>query len=369
MESKSLKELVTLCKDKGVKGYSGKKKAELITLLSLTAAAPAATAAAAAAPAAAPATTTAAATAATAAPAAAATAAAATAAATAAAATAAATAAAAATAIPNIIITTPLLRVKNKSPLRYPGGKTRAIAILKKYVAEYFPTKTVLLSPFFGGGSFELAMKSKCKIYANDLFIPLYNFWNFVRSQPQELIKVIRSKMPVSKESFQTMRSTILENKDPLDQAAAYFCINRSSFSGATLCGGFSSQAAQGRLTESSLQTLATCDTKDILFSNMDCVAFLEAHPYSEAAFIYADPPYYISSYIYGKDGDMHTSFNHEAFAAAIQKRSDWMISYNDCEYIRNLYKDCRIMKESWSYGMNASKKSSEIIILPPAGM
>lgn len=309
MESKSLKELVALCKEKGIKGYSGKKKAELITLLSQpTTVSPT-----------------------------------------------------------NVIITT--APTKNKSPLRYPGGKTRAITILEKYVATHFPSKTVLLSPFFGGGSFELSQKTKCKIYGNDLFVPLYNFWKVQQAQPHDLVKAIRSKMPVTKESFQTMRATILENEDSLDQAAAYFCINRCSFSGATLCGGFSAQAAQGRLTESSLQTLAACDTKDIEFSNMDCIAFLDAHPQTEATFVYADPPYYISSYIYGKDGDMHTSFNHEAFAAAIQKRSDWMISYNDCEYIRNLYKDCRIIKESWSYGMNASKKSSEIIILPQGGI
>jgi DNA adenine methylase len=303
MESKSLKELVIFCKEKGIKGYSGKKKAELIALLT----APQAPA--------------------------------------------------------NVIITVPTH--KNKSPLRYPGGKTRAIAILENYVKTYFPTKTVLLSPFFGGGSFELAMKCKCKIYANDLFVPLYNFWKVVQSQSAALVAAIRAKMPVTKESFHNMRSTILENKDPLDQAAAYFCINRSSFSGATLCGGFSAQAAAGRLTESSLQTLAACDTKDIEFSNLDCIAFLEAHPQTNETLVYADPPYYISSYIYGKDGDMHTSFNHEAFAAAIQKRTDWIISYNDCEYIRNLYKDCWIVQESWSYGMNTSKKSSEIIILP----
>lgn len=319
--SKSLKELITLCKEKGIKGYSGKKKTELIALLLVpTPQAP--------------------------------------------------TPAPTPTPTPtNVFLASPSLSLeKNKSPLRYPGGKTRAISILEKYVSEYFPTKTVLLSPFFGGGSFELAMakKLKLKIYGNDLFIPLYNFWKVQQAQPHTLVKTIRSKMPVTKESFQDMRSSILENPDPLDQAAAYFCINRCSFSGATLSGGFSKQAAQGRLTESSLQTLAACDTKTMGFSNMDCVAFLEAHPQTDTTFVYADPPYYISSYIYGKDGDMHTSFNHEAFAAAIQKRNDWMISYNDCEYIRNLYKDCRIMKESWSYGMNASKKSSEIIILPP---
>jgi DNA adenine methylase len=312
--NKTLKELVALCKEKNIHGYSGKKKQDLFILLSAPAAptAPAVPAAA---------------------------------------------------IVTNSIVISP--SAKNKSPLRYPGGKTRAIAILEKYVKTYFPTKTILLSPFFGGGSFELAMKSKCKIYGNDLFVPLYNFWKVQQSQSAALVAAIRPKMPVTKESFQNMRSTILENKTNLDQAAAYFCINRSSFSGATLCGGFSAQAAAGRLTESSLQTLAACDTTNIEFSNLDCIAFLEAHPQTENTLIYADPPYYISSYIYGKDGDMHTSFNHEAFAAAIQKRQDWIISYNDCEYIRNLYKDCWIVQESWSYGMNATKKSSEIIILP----
>ena len=317
MESKSLKELIALCKEKNIRGYSGKNKQALIELLT---ASPIHVPVPVHVPAPAP--------------------------------------------INSIVLTAP--EKNNKSPLRYPGGKTRAIKILEKYVQTYFPTKTLLLSPFFGGGSFELAMKSKCKIYANDLFIPLYNFWKVQQNQHAALVAAVRAKMPVTKESFQAMRASILDNKDSLDQASAYFCINRSSFSGATLCGGFSAQAASGRLTESSLKTLAACDTKDIEFSNMDCVAFLEAHPQTEETLIYADPPYYISSYIYGKDGDMHTSFNHTAFAAAIQKRNDWIISYNDCEYIRNLYKDCLIVQESWSYGMNTTKKSSEIIILPP---
>ena len=54
-----------------------------------------------------------------------------------------------------------------KSPLRYPGGKTRAVKILKKYVNTHFPGRKVILSPFFGGGSFEIAMKEEgYKIFA-----------------------------------------------------------------------------------------------------------------------------------------------------------------------------------------------------------
>lgn len=256
---------------------------------------------------------------------------------------------------------------KNTSPLRYPGGKSRAIPILERYITTYYPDRKVLLSPFFGGGSFELHMKSKgYTVKANDLFKPLYIFWHILQDNPSQLIQKIRQKMPVSKETFHNMRSTICTTTDNYDQASSYFIINRSSFSGATLCGGFSKQAAEGRLTESSLERLATCDITEITFTNKDCCEFLSENPETADTVVYADPPYYIDSYIYGKDGDLHEKFNHEAFAVAIKKRSDWIISYNDCEYIRNLYGDCRIFKEAWSYGMNSSKKSSEIIILPP---
>ena len=39
-------------------------------------------------------------------------------------------------------------------------------------------------------------------------------------------------------------------------------------------------------------------------------------------------------------------------------------ILINYCEYIKNLYKDYLIIDVNWSYGMNKSKASSEIIII-----
>jgi DNA adenine methylase len=256
---------------------------------------------------------------------------------------------------------------KNKSPLRYPGGKTRAIAILERYCNEYYPGRKVLLSPFFGGGSFELHMRSKgFSVCANDLFAPLYTFWSVLQTHPGELATRIQSKMPVDKAAFLAMRSDVLTAEDPIEKAALYFCINRCSFSGATLCGGFSQQAADGRLTPASLDVLKACSLQGIQFTGVDCLTFLAQHPETSETLVFADPPYFIDTYIYGKDGDMHESFNHAGFAAAIQTRRDWILTYNDCPYIRELYKNCRIFQESWSYGMNATKKSSEIIILPP---
>ena len=256
---------------------------------------------------------------------------------------------------------------KNKSPLRYPGGKTRAITILDQYLTTHYPHKKSLLSPFFGGGSFELYLTTKeYQILANDLFKPLYTFWQTLKDTPEDIKDAVESVMPITKEYFQELRTTIQTMTDPLEIAAAYYIINRCSFSGATFCGGFSKEASTGRLNESSLRTLVNTNLENVTFSNLDCKEFLVANPETTDTVVYADPPYYISSYIYGKDGDMHEGFDHTGFATAIKQRRDWIISYNDCEYIRNLYKDCRIEKVTWSYGMDNGKKgSSEIVILP----
>jgi len=250
-----------------------------------------------------------------------------------------------------------------KSPLRYPGGKTRAIQILSSYVPEGTHT---IVSPFFGGGSFELSRTWTVK--ANDLFFPLYTFWSVLQMHPKELEAKIRHMMPVTKEKFQTIRRRIQTLEHPIEIAASYYIINRCSFNGSTFCGGFSQAASVGRLNESSLRTLRTVSLDSCEFTCMDASDFLSTCPESPGVLVYADPPYYITNYLYGKDGDLHESFDHERFARTIQQRKDfWIVSYNDCEYIRELYAGCTIHKVQWSYSMNASKKSSEIVITPLA--
>ena len=50
----------------------------------------------------------------------------------------------------------------NKSPLRYPGGKTRACKILDVILKEHFDISKFnnIVSPFFGGGSFEFHIQN-----------------------------------------------------------------------------------------------------------------------------------------------------------------------------------------------------------------
>jgi len=252
------------------------------------------------------------------------------------------------------------------SPLRYPGGKTRAIKILEPLVKQRFPTQKMIISPFLGGGSFELHMLGLgYKLNTNDLFKPLYTFWLMCMQQPAELQTLIKTYMPMTKEKFLQIRTSIVTDTVPLSIAAKYFVINRSSFSGSTFCGGYSAESGEKRFTENSVRKIGALDLSGLTLENKDCLDFIRSHPQTADTMLFLDPPYYISTYIYGRDGDMHEGFNHAALVDLLKERTDWILCYNDCPYIRELYKGYKIDTVSWAYGMNSTKKSSEILIFP----
>jgi DNA adenine methylase len=78
------------------------------------------------------------------------------------------------------------------SPLRYPGGKTRAVKLLWAFLQKEYPGITEIASPFFGGGSFELKCASTgITVYGNDLFEPVSTFWQVLKIQPIQLVQMI----------------------------------------------------------------------------------------------------------------------------------------------------------------------------------
>ena len=153
------------------------------------------------------------------------------------------------------------------------------------------------------------------------------------------------------------------------EQAVAYFVINRCSFSGATLSGGFSRESMKSRFTESSIDRLRDVDTSKITIENKNGVDFIESYSSisdDKTTLMFIDPPYYLGkgSKLYGNKGDVHTEFNHEELHFVLKTKTRWVLTYNDCEYIRTLYSNFIIIDVAWAYGMNKSKKSSEIVIV-----
>jgi DNA adenine methylase len=262
------------------------------------------------------------------------------------------------------------METKNKSPLRYPGGKTRACKPLDIILNEYFNITSFknIVSPFFGGGSFEFHIQNKYKlnILANDKFTPLYNFWTTCKSNKNKLCEELYKKIgTIEKDDFASIREKIMEEDIKLNQSIMYFIINRCSFSGATLSGGFSLESSKKRFTKSSIDRINQLDLSQFEVYNLDFEDFINKNN-NEDNLMFLDPPYYLEqgSKLYGNNGDMHESFNHEKLHKCLSTKKNWFMTYNNSDYIKNLYKDYKIIETSWSYGMNKSKKSSEIVII-----
>jgi len=267
-----------------------------------------------------------------------------------------------------------------KSPLRYPGGKSRAVTTLMEFIPEDCGE---LCSPFLGGGSFELALSEKgITVHAYDGFKPIVWFWQALLKDAERLADVADSyrrlktytykdeklrRRGLPKKDFERFREEVrfaLRKNHPLtfEAAAKVYAINRSSFSGATFAGGFSERASYARFTDRRLAELRKFKVGSFTVKHADFKDSLKRHD----CYYYLDPPYFLSGVrnkLYGDDGDMHELFPHLSLFSELRKRENWILSYNDCEEIRELYRDYKIHEAAWTYGMNKSKKSSEIII------
>jgi DNA adenine methylase len=125
-------------------------------------------------------------------------------------------------------VNTSIMIQPNKSPLRYPGGKTRACKKLETIMKEHFDISDFgnLISPFFGGGSFEFYIQNnyKLNIIANDKFTPLYNFWNICKIDKENLCRELTKKIDlIDKEEFTCLRKAIMGETNKLNQGIMYF--------------------------------------------------------------------------------------------------------------------------------------------------
>ena len=244
-----------------------------------------------------------------------------------------------------------------KSPLRYPGGKSRAVKQILKLLP---PELDRLCSPFVGGGSVELACAARgVEVRAYDAFEPLVNFWQALLDDAPGLAARVKKHHPMSKAQFYALQKRYMELKDSRKLAATFFALNRSSFSGTTLCGGMSPD--HPRFTKSAIDNLAAFKVKGFQVKMAD---FKESIPRHKRDFLYLDPPYANGGKLYGDKGDCHEGFDHEGLARLLRKREGWLLSYNNCEKVRSLYQGYQFLTPEWTYGMNANKSSNEVFIL-----
>lgn len=261
------------------------------------------------------------------------------------------------------------------SPLRYPGGKSK---FLTKILPNIYVPYKEFREPFVGGGSVFLAsmqrINPKSKYIINDLNYDLYCFWKELQSNSSELISTIqqiKDKYTDGKKLFEHFNQN--QGTTDYEKAIRFFVMNRITFSGTTDSGGLSEEAFKKRFTQSSIDRLRLLPK---LIKNVD-IRFGDYEPIisepGKDVFIFLDPPYYsaMKSRLYGKNGHLHATFDHERFSQQIKKiKHKWLITYDDSEEIRRLFNSPGIFLYEWQaqYGMtNAgggkAEKGKELFI------
>ena len=76
------------------------------------------------------------------------------------------------------------------SPLRYAGGKSKAVGLILKELQYILKPGTTIVSLFFGGGSFELVLSQELgfNVIGYDTFDMLTNFWDILINHKNDFI-------------------------------------------------------------------------------------------------------------------------------------------------------------------------------------
>ena len=235
-----------------------------------------------------------------------------------------------------------------KTPLRYPGGKSRACTKL----GQFFPDLnkfTEYREPFVGGGSVALYVSKlypHLDIWVNDRYDPLIIFWQQLQHDGQKMqdtIWSIKNKYPdrdTARELFTESIEVINDStKEDFERAVAFYIVNKCSFSGLTESSSFSPQASESNFSFRGIDKLGEYGKliENWNITNYDWSELMSDNP---KAFIYLDPPYDIKHNLYGKKGSMHKGFNHDEFAQSCDEfTASQLISYNSSQLVRDRFK------------------------------
>jgi len=250
-----------------------------------------------------------------------------------------------------------------KTPLRYPGGKSRACTKMDPFFPD-LRNYDEFREPFLGGGSVAIYITKKypsLDIWVNDLYEPLVNFWQqlqmFGTEMKENLMeeKLSHNNPEDAKKLFLQAKEELKDEKvESLRRAICFYIVNKCSFSGLTESSSFSKQASIGNFSVRGIEKLPGYSK---LISNWRITNY--SYDYlmdgNKGAFMYLDPPYDIKDNLYGNKGSMHKGFDHDKFAADCDANNmDQLVSYNSDQLVKDRFKTWKAAEFDLTYTMRS---------------
>ena len=250
-----------------------------------------------------------------------------------------------------------------KTPLRYPGGKSRAVVKLFQFFPD-LSTYKEYREPFIGGGSVAIEVTKRypdIEVWVNDLYEPLYNFWCELQHNGSEMqkelvnLKGVHCNPDSARCLFQSMKDVINDPEESkVARAVAFYIVNKCSFSGLTESSSFSEQASESNFSLRGIQRLSEYQEliQSWVITNLSYERMLSDE---KNVFTYLDPPYDIKDNLYGKKGGMHKKFDHDDFAKQCDTfTSSMLISYNSSQLVKDRFKEWTAGEFAHTYTMRS---------------
>ena len=271
--------------------------------------------------------------------------------------------------VPNLVRSDAPLR----SPLRYPGGKTR----VAKLFIPYFPEHTDYREVFAGGAAVFFHKPLAKKNWVNDLHPGLYALWRTLRDDFEAFAERCRQEgTPGSKERFDywavERRDLMTAGADHLlERAIQFYYLNRTVWGGRVVFDPrrksrlyFSNPGGWNNLDKKLLHLKQI--SEKLQGARITCKSYESCLARATSnTFVYADPPYYRESMGHITDKLYDKSFDvacHQKLADALANTlAKVMVSYDDCPEVRKLYAGWRIEELQWKYcGTYAVSKAAK---------
>ncbi len=244
------------------------------------------------------------------------------------------------------------------SPLRYAGGKSLAVG----YVLERLPQNIKrLVCPFIGGGSVEVAAAKELgiEVIGYDVFDILANYWREQLNHPERLFQLLSGFEP-TRETFKAVKQRLYQHwrgEEVLagPELAAYYYFNSNTSYGPHFLGWPSDIYLQKERYMGMINKVRHFKAPSLA---VECSSFENSIPKHPRDFLYCDPPYYLEDgntftgmYPHRNFPVHHVGFDHKALRDLLLSRpGGFILSYNDCDTIRDWYAGCEMFSPQWQY-------------------
>lgn len=266
------------------------------------------------------------------------------------------------------------------SPLRYPGGKNCIFPFVAKLFYENDMVGASYAEPYAGGSGLALRLLFEGyvnHVYINDLDRSIYSFWVSILNRSVEFCEWLM-EVDVSIDNWGKYKE-IQQNSETTDSfelAKSTFFLNRTNVSGVIKGGVIGGREQKGKYKiDARFNKIDLCErirkiaemSDHITVSNNDGLEFInQMNRLRKEVFIYLDPPYY------QKGADLYMNFyaadDHKRLSHHVRKmRKRWMVSYDNHDFILNLYSN--LNKISYSLSQAASNRVGEEILVFSEGL